>query len=186
MRKIIAIVGDAIIERDGPKYKIAYDMGKALIDNGYRLQSGGLNGVMNAAFEGAKASPKYKEGDTIAIIPSFDRSQVSPNADVVIATGLDLMRNAIVASADAVIAIGGGAGTLSEICNAWALMRMVLSFKNVDGWSSKIADQKVDHRIRYDFEDKVFGVETAEEAIKILNEKLPMYDKAYKGIRPTE
>ena len=60
MRKIVAIVGDSRIDKDGLKYKLAYETGKALVDHGYRLQSGGLAGVMEAAFEGAKASEKSK------------------------------------------------------------------------------------------------------------------------------
>ncbi len=40
MRKIIAICGDSKIEKDGDKYKFAFSVGKALVDNGYRLQSG--------------------------------------------------------------------------------------------------------------------------------------------------
>ena len=182
MRKIIAIVGDAQIEKDGPKYKMAFEMGKTLVDNGYRVQSGGMGGVMEAAFLGAKSSKNYKEGDTIALLPSFNHKEVNPYADIVIPTGLDVMRNALVANAKCVIAIGGGAGTLSEIAFAWSLKRMIIAFKNVDGWSSKVADTKMDHRVRYNFEDKVFGVESAKEAIDIINKKLDLYDKHHEGI----
>ena len=65
-RKIVAIAGDAKIAEGSLKYKIAFEVGKALIDNGYRLQTGGLGGVMSAACQGAKSSEKYKEGDIIA------------------------------------------------------------------------------------------------------------------------
>lgn len=184
MRKIIAIVGDSNIAKDGEKYKFAFEVGKALVDNGYRLQSGGLAGVMEAAFAGAKSSEKYQDGDTIAIIPSFDRNMHNDYADIVISTGIDMMRNAIVANADAVIAIGGGAGTLSEISFAWAMMRLVLAKRDVDGWSSKVADTKMDHRVRYEdiSEDMVYGVSTADEVIEILNKYINRYNKYHKAI----
>ena len=186
MRKIVAIVGDAVIEKDGAKYKMAYEMAKTLVDNGYRVQSGGLGGVMEAAFKGAKASKNYKEGDTIAILPSFNPNSANDYADIAIPTGIDLMRNAIVANASAVIAVGGGAGTLSEIALAWSLKRMILAFNNVEGWSSKVADTKMDSRVRYPFEDKVWGISSAEEGIKIINEKIEKYDKYHTGIVYTE
>lgn len=110
MRKIISVIGDAVIEKESDKFRLAYETGKMLVDNGYRVQSGGMGGVMEAAFMGAHASEKYREGDTIALIPSFDIHEANKYADIVIPTGLDMMRNALVANASAVIAVGGGAG----------------------------------------------------------------------------
>ena len=185
-RKIVAVIGDAVIEKDGLKYKMAYEMGKALVDNGYRVQSGGMMGVMEAVFAGAKASKNYKEGDTIAIVPSFDVNRVNEYADISIPTGLDILRNGIVAGASAVVAVGGGAGTLSELAFSWTLFKLVIAFNNVDGWSSKLADTRVDNRIRYEniLDDRVYGVSSAEEAIKIINERLPLYNKHHQGISP--
>ena len=164
MRKMISIIGDSKIEKDGKKYRLAFSMGKALIDNGYRVASGGLGGVMEAAFEGARSSEFYREGDTVAILPMFDRRLASEAADIVIATGLDVYRNVIVANSDAVIAIGGGAGTLAEMSNAWPLKRLMIAFRGVEGWSAKVADTRLDHRNRYPDieEDRVFGVDTAD------------------------
>ena len=116
-------------------------------------------------------------------MPSFDREEVNEYADIIIPTGLDVMRNALVANANCVIAIGGGAGTLSEIAYAWTLKRMIVAFKNVEGWSAKIADTKIDDRKRYDFEDRVFGVENEAEAIKIIKEKIDLYNEYHKGIK---
>ena len=48
MKKIVAVVGDGKIEKESLKYKLAFEMGKALIDSGYRVQSGGLGGIMEA------------------------------------------------------------------------------------------------------------------------------------------
>ena len=166
MRKMISIIGDSKIEKDGKKYRLAFSMGKALVDNGYRVASGGLGGVMEAAFEGARSSEFYREGDTVAILPMFDRKLASDAADIV-------------------IAIGGGAGTLAEMSNAWPLKRLMIAFRGVEGWSAKVADTRLDHRIRYPEieEDRVFGVSTADEAIALLEKYLNLYTDTHTGIK---
>ena len=183
-RKIVAICGDAIVEENSDKYKIAFELGKALIDSGYRLQTGGLGGVMTAVCKGAKTSSKYKDGDIIALVPSFDVNEVNEFADIVIPTGLDVMRNALVANASAVVAIGGGAGTLSEIAFAWTFRRLIVGVSNVDGWSSKLAGRKVDDRVRYPdiVNDMVYPATSAQEIVKIIDENIDKYYKRHKGI----
>jgi len=186
VKKIIAVVGDAVIEEHGSKYNLSVELGKALIDNGYRVQTGGGGGVMEAVFIGAKMSKNYMPGDTIAILPSFDRSEANSYADIVLPTGIDLMRNAIVANADATISIGGGSGTLSEIAFAWHFCKLIIAYSNSDGWSAKLAGTRIDDRVRYknmkNEDDIVFSVSTADEAIKILAEKIDIYNHHYKGI----
>ncbi len=183
-RKIIAIIGDAAVKNSDKKYKLAYEAGKALVDNGYRVQSGGLDGVMEAAFKGAKSSKHYKDGDTIAILPGFDLADANEFADIVVPTGLDVYRNVIVANASAVVAIGGGAGTLSEISMAWALGRLIIGFKGVEGWSDKLAGTPIDHRNRYEeiAQDMVYPASCAQEMIDILQRNLSLYNKYHKGI----
>lgn len=185
MKKTIAVIGDATIDDGGDKYKAAFALGKALIDNGYRIQSGGMGGVMEAAFKGAASSPAHAPGDIISILPGFDPNAGNKYADVYIPTGLDFYRNNIVAGAAAVVAIGGGAGTLSEIAAAWALKRLVIGYSNVDGWSAKLAGQKIDSKNRYENipEDRVFGVSDADEVIKLLVKYLDKYDKYHTGIK---
>ena len=180
MRKIIAVIGDGMIEEGGVKEQTAFELGKALVDAGYRIQSGGLKGIMKAAFRGAHASEKYREGDTVAILPSFDITHANEYADIVIPTGLDLYRNTIVASASAVIAVGGGSGTLSEIANAWAMRRLIIGMTCVEGWSNRLAGQRLDNRKRTDIEeDKIFGV-------ALLEKYLPAYTESYGGIPKVE
>lgn len=184
MRKIVAVIGDAKVEKDSLKYKTAFMTGKLLVDNGYRVQSGGHSGVMEAAFAGAHASEKYREGDTVAILPTWDANVANPYADIAIPTGLDVYRNAIVANASAVIAVGGGAGTLSEMAFAWSLKRLVIAFDCVEGWSKKLAGMKLDDKFRYDLpDDRVFAASTPEEAISILNEKINLYTTYHGGIK---
>lgn len=184
MKKTISVIGDAFIDEGGSKYKIAYEIGKALVDNGYRVQSGGMKGVMEAAFHGARNSKNYTEGDTVAISPGFDRTCANDYADIVISTGLDIFRNVIVANADAVVAIGGGGGTLSEIASAWTLKRLIIGVTGVDGWAAELAGRKIDSRVRYENipDDMVYPAKDSDEVIAILKNKLDMYNTYHKGI----
>lgn len=183
-RKIVSVIGNKSIEKDGIRYQLAYELGKALVDNGYRVQSGGLKGVMSAVLEGAKASKNYREGDTIALVPSFDTETANEYADIVIPTGLDMMRNAMVANAYAVIGVGGGAGTLCEYAFAWSMKRLIIAFENSGGWSEKLAGTRLDDTNRYPDipEDRVYAVKTADEAVKILNENIDRYTTRHTSI----
>lgn len=184
MRKIVAVIGDAFVEENSLKYTQAKELGKLLVDNGYRIQTGGLNGVMKAVFEGAKTSTNYVDGDTIGIVPSFNRDEVNEYADIVIPTGLDILRNVLVINANAVVAIGGGAGTLSEMAMAWSVGKLIVAFDNVDGWSQKLADSKIDDRVRYEniLDDRVYGVNNPIDAVNIINQKADLYTKRHEGI----
>ncbi len=93
----------------------AQELGRALAEAGCVLVCGGLGGVMNAAAHGAESAG----GISIGILPGDERDVASPHLTVAIATGFGEARNAIVArSADAVVAVGGEFGTLSEIALA--------------------------------------------------------------------
>lgn len=181
----IAIIGDGSIKENTNEYKIAYELGKKLAELGYNIKNGGLGGVMEAAFKGAKASPNYRKGSTIAIIPSINKSEANMYADIVIPTGLDLLRNGLVVDADAVIVIGGGAGTLSEIAMAWQKYKLIIALTNVEGWGKQLAGKKIDNRIRYSniLDDCVYPANSVEEAIALLLEKLCLYKKKYNGIK---
>ncbi|MBU0705480.1 MAG: TIGR00725 family protein [Chloroflexi bacterium] len=87
-------------------------VGRALAEAGAVLVCGGMGGVMEAACRGAKSAG----GLTIGILPGTDSNEANPCVDVPIVTGMRCARNAIIArTAQAVIAIGGSYGTLSEI-----------------------------------------------------------------------
>lgn len=90
---------------------------------------GGLGGVMAAACRGAKAV----EGATVGILPGADRTKANRWVDVAVATGMGEARNAVVVrTADAVVAVGGGYGTLSEIALALRLDRPVVTLGSWD------------------------------------------------------
>lgn len=187
MKKTISIIGDSNIQENSSKAFIAYQVGKLLVDNGYRVQTGGLSGVMKFALKGAKSSKMYRNGDTIAILPSYDINSANEYADIIIPTGMDLMRNGIVVNTNAVIVIGGGAGTLSEIAIAWSLFKLILAFNNVDGWGAKLAGQKLDHRIRYEINsvknDQIYAVNDITEIIPLLSKYINVYNRTHSGIR---
>lgn len=93
----------------------ARTVGRLVAERGYRLVCGGRGGVMAAAAEGHRAGG----GRPIGILPGVDRAAANEHLDVAIVTGLGNMRNAlVVANGEAVVAIGGGYGTLSEIALA--------------------------------------------------------------------
>jgi uncharacterized protein (TIGR00725 family) len=90
---------------------------------------GGLGGVMEAACRGAKDAG----GTTVGILPGHGRADANPYVDVAIATGLGEARNALVVrAADALIAIGGEYGTLSEIALALKAGKPVVGIESWD------------------------------------------------------
>ena len=178
----ISIIGGRDIDED--VQKLVEDISRMLVEEGYRIVTGGLGLLPSAAHRGAKSASNSTEADTIAILPGFDPKPAYNHADIIIPTGLDVSRNAIVANSDAVIAIGGGAGTLSEIAYAWQFKRPILA-TSVEGWSSKIAGQVVDNRKRItnpSIDDIVFPCKTIEDIRSKLEEVLPIFSKRHHGI----
>ena len=184
MRKTVAVLGDASANPDSFKYKLAFETGKMLVDRGYRVQSGGMGGIMEAVCAGAHASKNYREGDTIGILPSFDRTKANEYVDILIPTGLDIIRNGMTGCADAVIAIGGGAGTLMEMAAAWSTLKLIIAYRTVPGWSAELADRRIDGRIRYPEipDDRVYGADTPEEVGQLLQEHIEAYTRQFAGI----
>jgi uncharacterized protein (TIGR00725 family) len=90
----------------------AESVGRELAGRGAVLVCGGLGGAMEAACRGAREAG----GTTVGLLPGLDRRDANPYVDVAIPTGLGEARNALVVrTADALVAVGGGYGTLSEI-----------------------------------------------------------------------
>ena len=112
-KKILAVIGG---NQCSPREAdVAEAVGRELAEKGATLICGGLGGVMEAACRGARAAG----GITIGILPGEIRQAANPYVQIPIVTGIGYARNVIVAkSAQAVIAIGGSYGTLSEISHA--------------------------------------------------------------------
>jgi len=183
MNKTVAIIGDGGVTLGDKAYDLAYAIGREVAQAGYRVVTGGLTGVMEAALKGAKSATRKNRSETIAILPTFDKNDASPYAEIVIPTGLDLYRNPIVVNADAVVAVGGGSGTLSEMAHAWALNRLIIGMTGLEGWSGTLAGKPVDKRKRYEFEDVVFAAASAEEAVQLLDAKIDLYDRPRRPLR---
>ena len=98
--------------------RLAEEVGRQLARQGAVVVTGGLGGAMEAACRGAKAGG----GTTVGILPGHERADANAWVDVAVPTGLGEARNAIVVrAADAVVAVAGEFGTLSEIALALKL-----------------------------------------------------------------
>lgn len=183
-RACIAVVGNARLDATDPRLALAEALGRGLVDAGFRVVTGGMGGVMEAAHRGARSSRSWFEGAGIGILPGSDVSQANEYVDIAIPTGLDHARNAIVAQSAALVAVGGGAGTLSEVALAWSFGRLVIGMR-CGGSSQLLADRRADERVRYPgiLEDRVYGADTAAQAISLLTSLLPVYEKVHQGIR---
>ncbi|CAN5584617.1 TIGR00725 family protein [soil metagenome] len=118
----IAVIGAG--EADEELYEQAREIGKLISDRGGIVVCGGLGGVMEAAARGATESG----GVAIGVLPNEDRRRANEYLSYSVATGVGQARNlAVVCSADVVIAVGGGYGTLSEIGLAKKVGRPVVS-----------------------------------------------------------
>jgi uncharacterized protein (TIGR00725 family) len=181
---LVAVIGDAGAGRSSVAWRLAHAAGRALIDGGYRVATGGLGGVMEAALAGARASTHYQPGDTIALLPGADPDEANEYADVVLATGMDVGRNALVARCDAVVAVGGGAGTLSEIAMAWTLRRPVLALPAA-GWSRELAGRRLDRRDRHvrGIRDQVHPVRRPQDLPSLLAKVLPCHQRRASRLR---
>jgi len=182
-RTLIALVGDALLPPDDPREQLAYELGRGIVDQGWALVTGGRGGVMEAAGRGARDSEAWVSGVSVAILPGHDPNEANPYVDIALPTGLDVARNSLVAHADAVVALGGGAGTLSEIALAWQLRRLVIALQG-EGWAGRLAGEALDGRVRYPAipDDHIRSAADAAEALSLLNVWLPLYDQAHRGI----
>ncbi len=109
-KPVIGVIGSA--QCDGETYGIAREVGREIARRGCSLVCGGLTGVMEAASRGAKEVG----GLTVGILPGDSKSSANPFIDIRIVTNMGFARNAIIAlTADSLIAVSGGYGTISEI-----------------------------------------------------------------------
>lgn len=163
IKGIVSIIGAS--EIDIKTEKLTFELGKLLAQNKYAVACGGLSGVMEAICKGVKE----ENGLTIGIIPFIEKSAANKFVDIVIPVPFSQARNIVVVlTGDICIAIGGKAGTLSELCFAWIYQKPIIALSNISGWSSKISNQQIDDRRP----DKIHGVETPQEVIRKIDELL--------------
>jgi len=147
----IAVIGGSECDTDvyDEAYKVGYAIGKS---NAVPI-NGGLYGVMEASAKGAKDAG----GITIGILPTETEEAANPYIDIKITTGLGYARNSvIIKSAQSVIAVDGGFGTLSEIGYALSYNKPLIAYNT---WTILPCAKKYEPKIHY--------VKTAEEAVNL-------------------
>lgn len=135
----IAVIGRAQQNPDDvvPEAALAAakEVGRRVAQAGAVLVSGGTTGVMEAASRGART----EGGLTIGVLPGFERGSANAFIDIALPTGLGTARNLIYTrGCDAVIMIGGGAGTLNELTIAYQAGRTVVVLEGTGGWADRI------------------------------------------------
>ncbi len=167
MQTLIAVIGSSYASQS--VLDTAFKTGAEIIKAGYSLICGGLSGVMEAACEGAFSIAGEGSGRIIGILPGQDKREANPYADIVITTGIGYARNSIIAcTADAVIAVSGGSGTLSEIALAWQYGKPIVVLQGLPGFSARLIGLSIDERRK----DNIKGAANPEEAISIIKSML--------------
>ena len=145
--------------------KLAYETGTEIAKSGAVLVTGGLGGVMKAASHGSHDAG----GLVIGIIPQHEASNANEYCDVVIPTGMGHTRDFLTAlSGDGVIVIGGGSGTLTEVCASYVHKKPIAALKNSGDVAAEYADKFLDHRNHV----KIVGVDSPKDAVKYILEQI--------------
>lgn len=109
---------------DANTFATARRLGELLARQGLDIVCGGLGGVMTAVCQGAREAG----GRTIGILPGDDPAAANPFVDIPVATGFGIARNVLVVkNGEVIVAVSGGAGTLSEIGVALKIGRPVVA-----------------------------------------------------------
>ena len=146
--------------------QVAYGVGFEIGRSGSVLVTGGLGGVMEAASRGASDAG----GLSVGIIPQDDASLANPYCDIVIPTGMGLTRDFLNAlSADGIVRVGGGSGTLSEVCAAYMHKKPMVAVRGLGGSVEQYIGRYLDHRENV----KILGANTPKEAVQIVLDLIP-------------
>jgi len=149
-RARVAVIGPGDATSDLLQH--AEEVGRLLARRGAIVLCGGLGGCMAAAARGARSAG----GMCVGILPGYDAGAANEWVDLPLPTGLGEARNVLVAAgAEAVIAVGGGPGTLSEIALALRLGRRVVGLGT---WSIRDPDGR---------ETALLQARDAEEAVRL-------------------
>jgi len=155
-RPVVAVIGGQ--RAPAAALRNAEAVGRLLAEAGAVVVCGGLGGVMEAACRGAKSAG----GLTVGILPGGDAREANPFVDLAITTGMGTARNVIVVrTADAVIAIDGAYGTLSEMAHALEQGRRIVS---LGAWD--LGKMGVDS-------ERVVVAKTPEDAVRFALSGLP-------------
>jgi len=152
-KTIITVIGGSAASRG--ELLAAEEVGREIARRGAVLVCGGLGGIMEAACRGAKSAG----GLTVGILPGVDRRGANDFVDIPLPSGMGYARNILVAySGDAVIAIGGKHGTLSEIAFASIKGTPVVSLGSWELDESRLPSPLVHAKDAKDAVDKAFAL----------------------------
>jgi len=162
-RTAISICGTG--SPDGVAEQLAQEVGEEVVRRGCVLVCGGMGGVMEAACRGGqRARGQGAEGLVLGILPVAELDGGNRFCDIVIPTGMGVARNVLVVrAADAVILVGGGAGTLSEAAYAWQLGKPLVALRCSGGWAARLAGTALDGRRA----EVVLAADSAAEAVEL-------------------
>ncbi len=162
-RRQVALIGPS--EPDHATLVLAAEVGALVARLGLVLVTGGRDGIMEAASRGCTEAG----GTVVAVVPGTSMDEANDFAQIVIPTGLGWARNVITGIAgDVIVAMGGAAGTLSEIAFAWMYGRPILALSSTGGWAGELAGRAIDHRRK----DTVVDCPTLAELERQLKENL--------------
>lgn len=125
------------------QYELGRQIGVILAELGLVAITGGRAGLMEAVAQGCSEAG----GISVGILPSERFEDSNPYNTIVIPTGIGYARNSMnVLAADVVIAVGGAAGTLSEMAYAWSYRKPIIALLGSGGWAEELAGKCIDHR----------------------------------------
>ena len=179
MRKFqIGVMGSAAdLQYDAKVQAIAEEIGRLVAERGGILVFGAekdSDSLSTAACRGAKSAG----GLTVGITYGKGKDIWEKDADIIIPSGLERgggRETVLVLACDAVIAVSGGSGTLTELAIAYQADIPMIAIKGVGGWSDKLADSYIDDRKRR----LTVGATTPNEAVAIAFEQAALYREKY-------
>lgn len=165
MRKFqIAVIGYNGDRCSDEARGLAYETGKEIAKAGAVLVCGGLGGVMEAACRGAKDAG----GTTVGIIPQDNFSHANKYCDIVVCSTIGFARDFIVASsADGIVAVGGGVGTLTELSIGYMMKKPMAAVAGSGGIADSYGGKYLDERKRM----QIKVAKSPAEAVKIVMPK---------------
>jgi len=135
----VGVIGPNASNCTGKQYDFGLELGKVIVNLGNYIVCGGKRGLMEAVCRGAHLSASYFQGCTIGILPDDQKNEANQFVDIVIPSGIGLARNLIIINtADILIAVGGGYGTLSEMAFAMQKKKKLLCVTGLGGWSNDL------------------------------------------------
>lgn len=176
---VIGSAGPEEYSREGGASKLlmekAKEIGFLLAKKGIIVITGGKSGVMEAAAKGAKES----KGITVGVIKGKERFKSNNDTDIEVVSGAEANgfdEFLLVLMSDALIVIGGGAGTLEEMAIAYRNNKPIVVLDNSGGWAEKLRGGYLDER-------RIIKVEVAKTPREAVIKAIKLAKKNYAKIK---